>query len=72
MENSILIIDDEVEILKLLETVLKKEGLNNIYTAKTRKEGLEVFKNINPDLIILDIMLPDGEGLFIQQKVTKI
>lgn len=60
MENSILIIDDEVEILKLLETVLKKEGLNNIYTAKTRKEGLEVFKNINPDLIILDIMLPEG------------
>ena len=31
MENRVLIIDDEVEILKLLETVLKKEGLNNIY-----------------------------------------
>ncbi|HBH0039779.1 TPA: DNA-binding response regulator, partial [Clostridioides difficile] len=30
MENRVLIIDDEVEILKLLETVLKKEGLNNI------------------------------------------
>ncbi|WP_413927568.1 hypothetical protein [Clostridioides sp. ES-S-0010-02] len=48
MENSILVIDDEVEILKLLETVFKKEGLNNVYTAKTRKEGLEVFKNIIP------------------------
>ncbi|HHI5795032.1 response regulator [Clostridioides difficile] len=71
MENRVLIIDDEVEILKLLETVLKKEGLNNIYTAKTKKEGLEVFKSINPDLIVLDIMLPDGEGLFVQQKVTK-
>lgn len=31
MENRVLIIDDEVEILKLLETVLKKEGLNNIF-----------------------------------------
>lgn len=72
MENSILIIDDEVEILKLLETVFKKEGLNNVYTAKTRKEGLEIFKKSNPDLIILDIMLPDGERLFVQQKVTKI
>ncbi|HGM1461179.1 response regulator, partial [Clostridioides difficile] len=56
MENRVLIIDDEVEILKLLETVLKKEGLNNIYTAKTKKEGLELFKSINPDLIVLDIM----------------
>ena len=72
MENRVLIIDDEVEILKLLETVLKKEGLNNIYTAKTKKEGSELFKSINPDLIVLDIMLPDGEGLFVQQKVTKI
>ncbi|WP_394869911.1 response regulator [Clostridioides difficile] len=72
MENRVLIIDDEVEILKLLETVLKKEGLSNIYTAKTKEEGLEVFKSINPDLIVLDIMLPDGERLFVQQKVTKI
>ncbi|MDN9380904.1 response regulator transcription factor [Clostridioides difficile] len=71
MENRVLIIDDEVEILKLLETVLKKEGLSNIYTAKTRKEGLEVFKNINPDLIILDIMLPDGEGYDICKEIRK-
>lgn len=71
MENSILIIDDEVEILKLLETVLKKEGFNNVYTAKTRREGLEIFKNINPDLIILDIMLPDGEGYDICKEIRK-
>ncbi|MDB0441338.1 response regulator transcription factor [Clostridioides difficile] len=71
MENSILVIDDEVEILKLLETVFKKEGLNNVYTAKTRKEGLEIFKKSNPDLIILDIMLPDGEGYDICKEVRK-
>ncbi|WP_332849071.1 response regulator transcription factor [Clostridioides difficile] len=71
MENRVLIIDDEVEILKLLETVLKKEGLNNIYTAKTKKEGLELFKSINPDLIVLDIMLPDGEGYDICKEIRK-
>lgn len=42
MENRVLIIDDEVEILKLLETVLKKEGLNNIYTAKTKKRRIRI------------------------------
>lgn len=62
MNNKILIVDDENEILKLLETVLKKEGFTNIYTAKTSKEGLEGFKRIEPDLVLLDIMLPDGDG----------
>ncbi len=62
MDNKILIVDDEREILKLLETVLRKEGFNNIYTATTMREGLSEFERINPDLVILDIMLPDGQG----------
>ncbi|WP_252235440.1 response regulator transcription factor [Clostridium sp. ZS1] len=62
MNNKILIVDDEIEILKLLETVLKKEGFNNIYTAKTLKEGLAEFNRVKPELVILDIMLPDGDG----------
>ncbi|MDR5587797.1 MULTISPECIES: response regulator transcription factor [Clostridium] len=62
MNNRVLIVDDEIEILKLLETVLKKEGFNNIYTAKTLKEGLAEFKRVKPELVILDIMLPDGDG----------
>ncbi|NFT92172.1 response regulator transcription factor [Clostridium botulinum] len=62
MNNKILIVDDEIEILKLLETVLKKEGFNNVYTAKTLKEGLAEFNRVKPDLVILDIMLPDGDG----------
>ncbi|MGN2338559.1 response regulator transcription factor [Clostridium cagae] len=62
MNNKILIVDDEIEILKLLETVLKKEGFNNVYTAKTLKEGLAEFNRVKPELVILDIMLPDGDG----------
>lgn len=62
MNNKILIVDDEIEILKLLETVLKKEGFNNVYTAKTLREGLAEFNRVKPELVILDIMLPDGDG----------
>ncbi|MBN1052126.1 MULTISPECIES: response regulator transcription factor [Clostridium] len=62
MNNKILIVDDEIEILKLLETVLKKEGFNSVYTAKTLKEGLAEFNRVKPELVILDIMLPDGDG----------
>lgn len=70
-KKKILLVDDEVEILKLLSTVLKKEGLSNVYTAETGKEALEVFNIQNPDLVILDIMLPDMEGYEVCKKMRE-
>lgn len=58
----ILIVDDENEIIDILKTVLTIEGFNNIYTANTGKEGVETFVKIRPDIVLLDIMLPDTTG----------
>lgn len=60
--KKVLIIDDEEDILRLIKTVLQKEGIEHVITATTTKEGLEQFQSHRPDLVILDIMLPDGEG----------
>ena len=60
-DNKILIVDDEVEILELIKTVMIKEGFNNIYIAETGEEALKILKEITPDLAILDVMLPDME-----------
>ncbi|WFD10236.1 response regulator transcription factor [Tepidibacter hydrothermalis] len=68
-EKKILIIDDEEDILKLLSTVLTKEGFKNIYTAETGNEGLKLFQSIDPDIILLDIMLPDKEGYEVCKKI---
>ncbi|WP_373899526.1 response regulator transcription factor [Haloimpatiens sp. FM7315] len=70
-EKIILIIDDEEDLLNLLETVLKKEGFRKILTAQTGSEGLSLFKSMNPDLVILDIMLPDKEGYEICKKIRE-
>lgn len=70
--EKILIIDDEEEILKLLSTVLKKEGLDNIYTADDAVSGYALFKREDPDIILLDIMLPDGDGYEICKKIRLI
>ncbi|MCY6485763.1 response regulator transcription factor [Clostridium aestuarii] len=70
-EKKILIVDDEEDILKLLSTVLIKEGFKNIYTADTGGKGLKLFNSINPDLIILDIMLPDKEGYEVCKKIRE-
>lgn len=70
-EDKILIVDDEVEIAKLLATVLKKEGFTNILLAHTVKDAIDVFEEENPDMVVLDIMLPDGEGYDVCKHIRK-
>lgn len=60
--NKILIIDDEDDLLNLLETYLLKEGFNNIFKASSGVAGINTCLRENPDIIILDVMLPDIEG----------
>jgi len=60
--STILIIDDEQDILDLLSYNLKKEGFS-ILTAKDGGNGKEMAKKSSPDLIILDLMLPVIDGL---------
>jgi len=70
-EKKVLLVDDEVEILELLETVLLKEGFKNIYKASTGIEGIEICRNQNPDIIVLDIMLPDIDGLEVCRRIRE-
>lgn len=65
MENSankILVIEDDILMVKILEFVLRKEGYN-ITIAKDGIEGLEKIQTFNPDIIITDIILPFKSGL---------
>ena len=70
-EKRILIIDDEEEILNILKTVLKKEGFKNIYTALSGEEGFRLFNDLRPDIVILDIMLPDKEGYEVCREIRQ-
>lgn len=60
--KKILIADDEPDILEIIQYNLKKEGYE-VDTAKDGDEALEKAKTINPDLIILDIMMPKKTGI---------
>ena len=57
----ILIVEDEESVLDPLELLLSKEGLT-IETARGGREALEKFAKTNPDLILLDLMLPEVSG----------
>lgn len=72
LDQKILIIDDEVDIVKLLKTVLFKEGFEHVITAFTAEEAWTCFQEELPDLVILDIMLPDGEGYDVCKQIRSV
>lgn len=61
MGQKILLVDDEEEILNLLERKLIDQGFS-VLKAHTAKEGIQKTKTFRPDLILMDIMLPDLQG----------
>ncbi|MGE1098073.1 response regulator transcription factor [Bacillus altitudinis] len=72
VQSKVLIIDDEKEILELIHTVLTREGIDQVLTATTARDGLTQFHQEQPDLVILDIMLPDGEGYDICKQIRDV
>ena len=67
----ILIVDDEKDLCQLLRTTLVKEGFSEIETAGNIQEGWEKFEQFSPNIAILDIMLPDGEGYDLCRKIRE-
>ncbi|PST83306.1 DNA-binding response regulator [Pedobacter yulinensis] len=61
-KQKILVVDDEPDILELIEYNLKKEGYQ-VFLAPNGQEGISVAKKVQPDLIILDIMMPKMDGI---------
>ena len=65
MENDIykiLLVDDEPDILEFLSYNIDKEGYI-VYTAQNGKEALKIANEIKPHLIILDVMMPEMDGI---------
>lgn len=60
--KTILVVDDEKDLLDLIEYNLKKEGFN-VLKAENGQEGIEIAKEHKPDLVLLDIMMPKMDGL---------
>lgn len=69
-DGKILIVDDEKDIVTYLSTVLENEGYT-VYSAENADEGYDMFKIIEPDLICLDIMMPQKLGLTLYEKVKR-
>jgi len=66
----ILIIEDEESIADPLGDALRSEGFDVVWAAAFN-EGLEAFRRSRPDLLLLDIMLPDGDGRDLLREIRR-
>lgn len=66
--KTILIVDDELSILVPLQFLMEREGYVT-KLAQSGKEAVEMVAEVKPDLILLDIMLPDLDGYEIYQMI---
>lgn len=70
-DKVILIVDDEINLLEMLQSIFERAGYSRILTASSGREALRVWKEKQPDMIILDVMLPDMNGFSILKTIRK-
>lgn len=58
----ILVIDDEQGIRNLLDTLLRRKGYD-VLLAESGRKGLELFRREHPDVIVLDLKMPEMDGI---------
>ena len=67
MKSKILIVEDELALNEAYQMILKAEGYD-VYVALDGKEALEITKDVEPDLILLDLRMPNINGIeFLEQ-----
>lgn len=70
--KKLLLVDDEPELLSMVEGILEKDGYRNVRRAGNVKEALNVFQEWQPEMAVLDVMLPDGDGFGLFEKIREI
>ena len=65
----ILLVDDSSFMRKVLKDILEGEGFKNFIEAETGKEAIEKFKSEKPDLVLLDIIMPQLDGLGVLKEI---
>ncbi len=70
MNKTVLIVEDEFPLLRVMEQKFKQEGFN-VVLAKDGEEGLMKFRETTPDIVLIDIILPRMDGMTMLGKIRQ-
>lgn len=70
-DRIILVVDDEAELLEMVKSIFERAGFTQILTAASGKTALEICKEKQPDMVILDVMMPGMDGFATLRELRK-
>ena len=71
MAVSVLVTDDDTDTREVFSTMLGLNGFEVIGKAKDGKESSELYRELHPDVVLLDIMMPNYDGFYAMEKLKK-
>lgn len=71
-QKRILLVDDEQDLLDMVISILREDGYQHVRTAKNAMDALLIASEFQPELAVLDVMLPDGNGFSLMEQLKKM
>lgn len=69
--TSVIVIDDDKDIVNITSELLELHGMNVIGKGYDGLEAVELFDKLHPDLVLLDVMMPQYDGLYALRKIRE-
>ena len=71
MEHKILLVDDDRDLLEMLRSIFRRAGYTDLVTASSGQEALQIWREQQPALIILDVMMPGMDGFEVLREIRR-
>ena len=68
---NVIVVDDDVDSAKVFAEYLEIKGINVVGTGHDGKEAVDLFKKLHPDIVILDMLMPEYDGKYAIEKIKK-
>ena len=69
--HTLLLIDDDHDLLEMLCSIFRRAGYNELLTASSGAEALVIWRDQNPDMVVLDVMMPDMDGFSVLKEIRR-
>lgn len=71
VSHTLLLVDDDHDLLEMLSSIFRRAGYNELLTASSGAEALAVWRDRHPDMVVLDVMMPDMDGFSVLKEIRR-
>ena len=72
MQRSVIVIDDDEDTVRLFSEFLEEKGINVVGSGHDGVTAIKLYKEKKPDIVLIDIMMPNGSGFYAIKKIQEI